>query len=65
MYTPVCIIALILIYAQTRDENVTIVTKFPFAGGSLGGKRDLLEHHADSLLQPHFLRSQGILVVDE
>ena len=48
--------------AQTCDENVTIVTKFPFWGGSLGGKCDILERHADPLLRPHFSRYQEILM---
>jgi hypothetical protein len=41
------------------------VTKFPFMGGSLSGKRDLLERHADSSLQPHFSRCREILMIDE
>ena len=49
--------------AQTRDENVMIVTKFPFWGGSLGGKCDTLERHADPSLRPHFSRYQGILMI--
>ena len=48
--------------AQTCDENVTIVTKFPFWGGSLGGKCDTLERHADPLLRPHFSRYREILM---
>ena len=34
-------------------------------GGSLSGKRDPLERHADSLLQPHFSRYREILMIDE
>ena len=41
-----------------RDENVTVVTKLPFLGGSLSGKRDPLQRDADSLLQPHLSRYQ-------
>jgi len=40
------------------DNRVTIVTKFPFMGGSLGGVCDLLVQHADSLLRLHFSRYQ-------
>jgi hypothetical protein len=36
---------------KTRDENVTIVTKFLFTGASLSGGRDLLAQHADFLLR--------------
>ena len=45
------------------DRNVTIVTEFPFMGGSLSGIRDVLAQHADPLLQPHFLRYQETLIV--
>ena len=50
---------------QTRDDNVTYVTKFPFMGGSLSRNRDLLERHADLLPQLHFIRYHETLVIDE
>ena len=50
---------------QTRDENVTNVTKFPFMGGSLSRNRDLLERHADLSPRLHFIRYHEILIIDE
>ena len=50
---------------QTRDENVTDVTKFPFMGGSLSRNRDLLERHADLSPRPHFIRYHETLIIDE
>ena len=47
------------------DKSVTIVTKFPFTGGSLGDICDLLVQHADSLLRPHFSRYQEKHTVGE
>ena len=49
---------------EIRDESVTIVTNFPFTGGSLSGGRDLLVRHADFLLQPQFSIYEEILRVD-
>ena len=45
------------------DKNVTIVTKFPFSGGSLSGGCDPPKRDADLLLQSHFSRYQGLLIV--
>ena len=50
---------------QTRDKNVTDVTKFPFMGGSLSRNRDLLERHADLSPRPHFIRYHETLIIDE
>ena len=50
---------------QTRDDNVTYVTKFPFMGGSLSRNRDLLERHADLSPQLHFIRYHETLIIDE
>ena len=50
---------------QTRDENVTDVTEFPFMGGSLSKNRDLLERHADLSPRPHFIRYHETLMIDE
>jgi hypothetical protein len=49
---------------ETRDESVTIVTKFPFTGGSLSGGRDLLVQHTDFLLRLRFATYQEILKGD-
>ena len=50
---------------QTRDENVTDMTNFPFMGGSLSRNRDLLERHADLSPRLHFIRYHGTLMVGE
>jgi hypothetical protein len=49
---------------KTCDENVTIVTKLPFTGGSLSGGRDLLVQHADFLLRLRFATYQKIPRID-
>ena len=46
-----------------RDEVVTVVTKLPFLGGSLNGKRDPLQQDADSLLQSHLSRYQENFII--
>ena len=50
---------------QTRDENVTDVTEFPFMGGSLSRNRDLPERHADLSPRLHFIRYHETLIIDE
>ena len=50
---------------QTRDENVTDVTEFPFMGGSLSRNRDLPERHADSSPRLHFIRYHETLIIGE
>jgi len=45
-------------------ENVTLVTKFPYMGGSLSGGRVLTAQHADLLLRPHFSRYHETLMID-